>query len=405
MKTDVTTSIVLDKRRKRKDGLYPVKIRVTHSRYSKYFPTSYALTIQDFNKVMGKAPRESFKDIRKKLIEKEEEARSTISDIDEFTFEEFESASQNGGKKETDFYVLFSQKIEKLNNQQRVKTGRTYNTTLTALKTFTKSDSLPIKRISIKFLEDFEQWMLKRKRSITTVGIYCRNIRSVFNDAIADGIAKHESYPFGRRKYQIPTGRSVKKALTKDDVLKLVTYQPKKGIEAYSRDMWVFSYLANGMNFTDIASLTKDSIVDGFLIFSRSKTIRSTRSKPTLIRVYILDQMSEIIERWGSHGPSKSKYLFPILKEGMTAEQQANTVELAIRSVNYHIGKIAKSVGIEKKVTTYTARHTFSTVLKRSGASIEYISESLGHSNIITTKHYLDSFEDDEKRKWSEKLL
>jgi len=67
--------------------------------------------------------------------------------------------------------------------------------------------------------------------------------------------------------------------------------------------------------------------------------------------------------------------------------------------------QITAVLGIKKHVTTYTARHSFSTVLKRSGASIEYISESLGHKNISTTAYYLDSFEDDEKKKWSEKLL
>ncbi|MDA3952993.1 MAG: hypothetical protein PF485_05065 [Bacteroidales bacterium] len=37
--------------------------------------------------------------------------------------------------------------------------------------------------------------------------------------------------------------------------------------------------------------------------------------------------------------------------------------------------KIAPLVGIEEIITTYTARHSFSPVLKRSGASIEFISE------------------------------
>lgn len=43
--------------------------------------------------------------------------------------------------------------------------------------------------------------------------------------------------------------------------------------------------------------------------------------------------------------------------------------------------KIRKKVGIEKSVTTYVARHTFSTVMKRSGASTEFIQEALGHTN------------------------
>jgi site-specific recombinase XerD len=41
--------------------------------------------------------------------------------------------------------------------------------------------------------------------------------------------------------------------------------------------------------------------------------------------------------------------------------------------------KIKTKLRIEKKVTTYVARHTFSTVLKRSGVSTEFIEESLGH--------------------------
>lgn len=66
--------------------------------------------------------------------------------------------------------------------------------------------------------------------------------------------------------------------------------------------------------------------------------------------------------------------------------------------------KIKTKLGIEKKVTTYVARHTFSTVLKRSGVSTEFIQESLGHTDIRTTENYLDSFEKDVKREFACKL-
>ena len=54
---------------------------------------------------------------------------------------------------------------------------------------------------------------------------------------------------------------------------------------------------------------------------------------------------------------------------------------------------IAEELGIKKPVTTYSARHSFATVLKRSGASMDVISEMLGHSNLKNTRLYLDSFE------------
>jgi site-specific recombinase XerD len=67
--------------------------------------------------------------------------------------------------------------------------------------------------------------------------------------------------------------------------------------------------------------------------------------------------------------------------------------------------QIGKKLKIEKDITTYTARHSFSTVLKRSGASIDIISEALGHSNVRTTESYLDSFEEDTIKKFSASLV
>ncbi len=66
--------------------------------------------------------------------------------------------------------------------------------------------------------------------------------------------------------------------------------------------------------------------------------------------------------------------------------------------VNRYIGKIVKEVAINKHVTTYSARHSFATVLKRKGISTEVISESLGHKSVKTTASYLDSFDDDTKK-------
>ena len=58
---------------------------------------------------------------------------------------------------------------------------------------------------------------------------------------------------------------------------------------------------------------------------------------------------------------------------------------------------IAKELGIDNIVTTYAARHSFSTILQRSGAPVSFISEALGHSNVQTTQNYLAGFEDDKK--------
>lgn len=48
-------------------------------------------------------------------------------------------------------------------------------------------------------------------------------------------------------------------------------------------------------------------------------------------------------------------------------------------------------------ILLHTARHSFATVLKRGGAKTSYISESLGHSNLSVTEHYLAYFEKEER--------
>ena len=65
--------------------------------------------------------------------------------------------------------------------------------------------------------------------------------------------------------------------------------------------------------------------------------------------------------------------------------------------------EIGKALGIDH-ISTYTARHSFATVLKRSGANIAYISESLGHQNLKTTENYLASFEKEERIKAADML-
>lgn len=75
-----------------------------------------------------------------------------------------------------------------------------------------------------------------------------------------------------------------------------------------------------------------------------------------------------------------------------TEQQRYDRTHKVLTNTNRWLRKIGQRVGIEH-LTTYVARHTFATVLKRSGVNIAIISESLGHSDLSTTQIYLDSFE------------
>lgn len=73
-----------------------------------------------------------------------------------------------------------------------------------------------------------------------------------------------------------------------------------------------------------------------------------------------------------------------------------NRIKKVMLQVNTDLKRISAEIGIEeKKLTTYVARHTFATVMKKSGQSTALISEALGHDSEQTTQIYLDSFEND----------
>ena len=89
----------------------------------------------------------------------------------------------------------------------------------------------------------------------------------------------------------------------------------------------------------------------------------------------------------------------------MTPEERYRKKYLAMRQINGYMERLAKKLGIHSKVSTIVARHTWATMLKNNGVSVEEISESLGHVNLITTQKYLDSFPKEYHKRNTEKLL
>lgn len=95
---------------------------------------------------------------------------------------------------------------------------------------------------------------------------------------------------------------------------------------------------------------------------------------------------------------STTDYIFPILDDKVhrTEILKYKLIHKVMRKVNVALKEISKEVNQEINLTTYLARHTYATVLKRSGVNTSIISESLGHSSEKVTQIYLDSFENNQ---------
>lgn len=395
-----TTSVILDTRRAKQDGAYPVKVRVTFQRKRKYYGTGIDLSEEDFQKVQGSKPRGEFKELKIRFSALEQRAIDVVKSLPNFSFTSFEEHFLNQRSTEQDVYSFYDSYVLGLSNEGRAGTASSYQCSHKSLKTF-HPRKLLFEKITPEFLKEYERWMLAKGNSLTTVGIYLRSLRTLCNLAVEKGILTQQAYPFGKRRYQVPAGRNVKKALTLEDIQKIFNYQPQSETESWSRDLWVFSYLCNGINIKDIARLKYASIEGDRITFIRAKTERTSKKNLKPIVAMLTPESNDIIQRWGIFPASPENYVFNILTRGITAERERALVQQATQTINKYVKRIATAVGIDKSVTTYTARHSFSTILKRSGAPIEFISESLGHHDLKTTEHYLDSFEDDAKRQYA----
>jgi site-specific recombinase XerD len=246
--------------------------------------------------------------------------------------------------------------------------------------------------IDVEWLRKYEKWLRAKNNKETTISLLFRTLRSAYNRAIEAKCAKPSTYPFDAFKVSKFDVKTRKRALRKEDVLKIMhlDLSGENGLLKLSRDIFIFSYLCAGINFTDVANLRPESIANGRLRYVRQKTGGK-------IDIPISMEAMDIASRYGDQR-MESGYVFPVLhqRRHKTALQKQNRIHKILGRLNSDLRTIAAKCGILDHISSYWSRHSFSTVLKRSGVDIALISETLGHQSTAVTTIYLDSFEDEQ---------
>lgn len=385
---------VLDTRKKSAKNLYPVKLRVTFQRKQVYYSTGVFMTEEDWQ-IIDNTRKKYIVDKKELILSSFENLEAKVKALtmnEDFTFEELNKQVRN--KNTGLLSEVFELKINELSKQNKVSTAEWYTYSFNSLKMF-KGEAIKLSDITKEWLNEYAQFMYSKSKSRTTISMYCRALQSVINIAIEDGAIKPVNYPFGKGKFEIPEPEERKLALPLSDIKKIFEYKSENPTIQLGKDYWFFSYLCNGANITDIAKLTADNIMNGEICFYRAKTINRSK-KPKLIQATLTPEMSAIISKYGKL--VAGEYIFPILRKEINPVEERNIIKNFTKLVNEKMEIICKDLGIEK-ATTYTARHSFATVLKRSGVSISFISDQLGHTDSKTTENYLASFEDVERKK------
>ena len=331
-KDGISVLTVLDTRRKKQSGLFPVKIQVVHNRVQKYYTTGKELTPEDWQRLPESKVR--------KLIEIREDLGSSFSSVkqnvealaNEGGFS-FDALNVRLGRSMSDtLNTAFQAKIEALLENGQIGSYQYYRLTLKSIKEFAGS-KIQYSSVSVEWLRKYEKHLLSTGNNYTTIGMKCRAIRCIMNTAKNSGAIKESQYPFGNGKYEIPTGQSRKLALSLKQVGEIVAYTDGKETTERYRDLWFFSYLCNGVNFTDMLKLKYSNIQNGEIFFSRAKTIRTSKVKRELQAV-ITPEMQTIIDRWGNKDRQPDSYIFDYLKGNETPLQERKIINDIVRRCN-----------------------------------------------------------------------
>ena len=378
--------------------------QITYQRKSVLYYTGRSFTADEWNDILNKNLRK-----HKQVKEGYQNyfnytLKPIIDDLIEhnnFSFDAFETKLSGKGDEEISVNEAFQQKIEFLESEFRVGSSGVYKATIKALMRFkhfkqlkNRADknafialcrekrhvtigkdvldiehTIRFEEITPGFLEECEKFWFETEISPATMGIYMRTLRAIVNNNRGDKpYIDAEKYPFGvsRGKYAIPEGGRREIALSIEQIWKIENYQTENVTLATARDIFVFMFYCNGLNFGDLCRLRFENIdvSNNEIVFQRKKTLRKT-AKPTFIYVPILLPMIEIINRQGNK--DQNGYIFPFLNgiEPIDSNERKiiNAMGLNLDPINTSLKQIANELGLDPELSTSYTRNSYITHL------------------------------------------
>jgi hypothetical protein len=310
-KDGVSILTVQDTRKEKKSGLFPVKIQVIYKRVQRYYSTGKELSPEEWAALLDTKSKRliSIRSEIKNSFEKVETVVKMLVEEDNFSYDALNLRLGKGVGDTVN--ILFKAKLEALMEDGSVGNALANRSAYKHLENYAGTNIL-FETVSADWLKKYDKEMIEEGKSYTTVSIYLRCLRAIFNDAKTAGIIKENQYPFGKGKYEIPIGKGRKMALNLQQIKQIITFSDGTEATEHYRDLWFFLYLCNGINVNDMLKLKFSNIDNDEVHFYRSKTLHTSREKKE-IEALLTPEMKQIIERWGNADKSPDNYVFPFL--------------------------------------------------------------------------------------------
>ncbi len=423
-----TPTLMLDTRNKKVDK-FPLVIRVRHKGIPKNIQLGYKLTLGQWNdkKSLIKSSFPNSKKANHIVNKKWLTTQQVISEYEPFlkTMSVYEIVdliyTSFKNEEEERLKVLYKEKgaatflkpygdkvIERYIKAKRFGSADAIKNAIVFIKKYNGGRDILLTTITELFLEDLESYYLGQGNNLNGLGVHLRAIRRIYNLAIKDSQTEItlEHYPFGKNGYSIKQQKTKKRAVSLDMIESIVKLEyPVESPLWHHKNYFLINFYMRGMNFMDIAYLTVGSIKKGRLQYKRRKTKRGNNVKE--FDILIPENVKSIFEYY-LEGKSGNDLIFPILDHVIDTESEDRVYEVYKNRRRNHIrrlGTIGKNVGLDVKLTTYVARHTFATAGLHKGIPKAQIGDMLGHTNYYTTEAYFADFENEILDKAADKIF
>jgi site-specific recombinase XerD len=400
-----SVKLILNHHKTNSKGEVPLYIRIIQNRKPKYISLGISVIPEkhwDFKTQQVKRPFPNTGRTNNYIARRMAEAQDTALKLQNESRHVSSRAIKEKlvGRPPESFIGYSEKQIERLEISDQIRTAIRYKSVTNKLKVYLKKKEFTFDDFTVTFLYDYEAYLRSLGNKTNTIHSNLKTLRAILYKAIREDVFAQEKNPFF--KFKLKSAPTQKERLSLDEIELLHKVELPEGINAWHvRYAFLLSFYCAGIRIGDLIQLKWSNISGDFLSYSMDKT--ESYRKIKLIR-----QAKEILNLYKEGGTPNNHFIFPFLKNDVdysSREFLMNQLGAKTAKINYHLKHIAQKAGIDKRLTSHIARHSFADIARKKGVSVYDISKALGHTNISITQSYLASFDDGSLESAMEKIF
>ncbi|MCH8330933.1 MAG: site-specific integrase [Bacteroidetes bacterium] len=384
---------VVLRKKKNKDGSYPLAIRITNDRKSSFIHIGQSIQEKHWDAVNGKVRKShpNSERLNKLIIKKTSQANDKLIDLElqekDVSSKEVRNQIKQGSSKVT-FLAQSEVYLDNLKESGKRNRFKSEEPRVNRFKEFLKGEDISFQEITVPLLNRFRAY-LKGTRNISerTIINHLMVIRTIYNQAIKGGIVDQRYYPFGKDKVPIKFPDSLKIGLTEKEVKRIEELDLESNPQVnHARNVWLISFYFAGMRVSDVLRLKLSDFQDDRLHYAMGKNLKGGSLKVPKKALAIL--------KYYKHDEPKNDLVFPELKVLEKLDDRyimEMKIANAVKQLNKYLREVATSAKIKKPLTMHIARHTFGNI-SGDRISIQMLQKLYRHSSIKTTISYQSNF-------------